>query len=197
MLLLTKKTITMKKITVLVVTLLVSAASYAQSWKLDKVHAKMTFTVTHLLMSEVDGVFKSFDASITSSKEDFSDAVFELSADTKQVTTNNDMRDGHLQKPDMFDTEKFPTMTFKSTSITPAGAKKYKLAGILTMKGVSKPITLDLTLIGTGTSRDGKKLVGFKAAGTLNRTEFGVGGMPSAVVSEEVELRASGEFKLN
>ena len=187
----------MKKITVLAVALLVSAASYAQSWKLDKAHAKMTFTVTHLLMSEVDGVFKSFDANITSSKEDFSDAVFELTADTKQVTTNNDMRDGHLQKDDMFDTAKFPTMSFKSTSITPAGVKKYKLAGTLTLKGVSKPVILDLTLIGTGTNRQGKKLVGFKAAGTVKRTDFGVGAMPGAVVSEDVELRASGEFVAN
>ncbi|WP_394990534.1 YceI family protein [Emticicia sp.] len=187
----------MKKITVLGFALLVSAASYAQSWKLDKAHAKMTFTVTHLLMSEVDGVFKNFDANITSSKEDFSDATFDLSADMKQVTTNNDMRDGHLQKADMFDTEKFPGMTFKSTSITPAGAKKYKLAGVLTLKGVSKPVILDLTLIGTGTNRQGKKLVGFKASGIVNRTDFGVGAMPSAVVSEEVELRASGEFSLN
>lgn len=187
----------MKKITVLAVALLASVSSFAQKWTVDKAHAKMTFTVTHLLMSEVDGVFKSFDASITSSKEDFSDAVFELSADMKQVTTNQEMRDGHLQKADMFDTEKFPTMTFKSTSIKAAGAKKYVLVGDLTLKGVTKPVTLDLTLIGTGTNRQGKKLVGFKAAGTVKRTDFGVGAMPSAVVSEEVELRASGEFALN
>ncbi len=117
----------MKKITVLAIALLASVASYAQKWTVDKAHAKMTFTVTHLMMSEVDGVFRAFDATITSSKEDFSDAVFELTADMKQVTTNNDMRDGHLQKDDIFDTAKFPTMTFKSTGIIAAGPKKYKL----------------------------------------------------------------------
>lgn len=184
----------MKKITVLAIALLASVASYAQKWTVDKAHAKMTFTVTHLMMSEVDGVFKSFDATITSSKEDFSDAVFELTADMKQVTTNQEMRDGHLQKEDIFDTAKFPTMTFKSTSITPAGAKKYKLAGNLTMKGVTKPVVLDLTLVGTGTNRQNKKLVGFKVAGAVKRTDFGVGAMPGAVVADEVELRASGEF---
>jgi polyisoprenoid-binding protein YceI len=187
----------MKKITVLAIALLVSAASYAQKWSVDKAHAKMTFTVTHLLMSEVDGVFKSFDASITSSKEDFSDATFELTADLKQVTTNNEMRDGHLQKADMFDTEKFPTLTFKSTSILTTGPKKYKLSGNLTIKGVTKPVDLELTLVGTGTNRQGKKLVGFKATGTIKRTDFGVGAMPGAVVSEDVELRASGEFAAN
>lgn len=187
----------MKKVTFLFAALLVSASSFAQKWTLDKSHAKMTFTVTHLLMSEVDGVFKGLDATITSSKEDFSDAVFELTADLKQVTTNQEMRDGHLQKEDMFDTAKFPTLTFKSKSITAAGPKKYKLVGDLTMKGVTKPVTLDLTLIGTGKNRQGKNLVGFKATGTVKRTDYGVGAMPSAVVSEEVELRASGEFVQN
>ncbi len=187
----------MKKITVLAFALLVSAASFAQKFSVDKAHSKLTFTVTHLMMSEVDGVFKSFDASVTSSKEDFSDAVFELTADMKQVTTNQEMRDGHLQKADMFDTAQFPTMTFKSTSITAAGPKKFKLVGDLTLKGVTKPVTLDLAFTGTGAARDGKKLVGFKVSGMVNRTAFGVGAMPSAVVAEEVELRASGEFKAN
>lgn len=187
----------MKKVSLILASLLISVATFAQKWSLDKSHAKLTFTVTHLGISEVDGVFKSFDASLTSSKADFSDAVFELTADLKQVSTNNDMRDGHLQKEDMFNTEKFPTMTFKSTKITPNGTNKYKLAGNLTMKGVTKPVTLDLTLMGTSTNRQGKKLAGFKASGVVNRAEFGVGGMPSAMVSEEVELRASGEFVAN
>jgi polyisoprenoid-binding protein YceI len=187
----------MKKISVFLVALLISASVSAQKWSMDKAHSKMTFTVTHLLMSEVDGVFKSFDANINSSKEDFSDAVFELTADLKQVTTNNDMRDGHLQKEDMFNTEKFPTLSFKSTSIKSLGGKKYELKGNLTIKGVSKPITLELTHIGNGVNRQGKKLAGFKATGTINRTDFGVGAMPSAVVSDEVELRTSAEFVLN
>jgi polyisoprenoid-binding protein YceI len=184
----------MKKITVLSLLFFTTISVFAQKWTLDKAHAKMTFTVTHMMLSEVDGMFKNFDASVTSSKEDFSDAVFELTADMKQVSTNQDMRDAHLQKDDMFDTAKFPTMTFKSTSITPNGAKKYKLTGNLTLKGVTKPVTLDLTLVGTGTNRQGKKIAGFKVTGTINRTQFGVGNMPSAVVSEDIELRASGEF---
>ncbi|UTA69714.1 MULTISPECIES: YceI family protein [Emticicia] len=187
----------MKKAVVLVLCLFVSIGSFAQKWVADKAHAKVNFTVTHLMLSEVDGTFRNFDASITSSKEDFSDAVFELTIDAKSVNTNQDNRDAHLQKADMFDTEKYPTITFKSTSIKSVGAKKYQLGGNLTMKGVTKPVTIDLTLIGTTTNRQGKKVVGFKAAGTINRTDFGVGAMPSAVVSEEVELRASGEFVAN
>jgi polyisoprenoid-binding protein YceI len=169
----------------------------AQTWTIDKAHSKMTFTVTHLMMSEVDGVFKSYDAKITSSKEDFSDVAFELTADMKQITTNQEMRDGHLQKADMFDTEKFPTMTFKSTKTQALGSKKFKVTGNLTLKGVTKPVTLDVTLLGTGKSRDGKNVVGFKVAGSINRSDFGVGALPAAMVSEEVELRASGEFVQN
>ncbi len=185
----------MKKITFIFAFLFVTATSFAQKWTVDKAHSKLVFTVTHLLMSEVDGTFKSFDANITSSKDDFSDATFDLTADMKGVTTNNEMRDGHLQKADMFDTEKFPTMTFKSTSIKPAGAaNKFKVTGDLTLKGVTKPVTLDMTLVGKGKNRQGKDLAGFKAIGTIKRTDFGVGGMPGAVVSEDVELRASGEF---
>ncbi len=187
----------MKKINLLAFALLVSVSTFAQKWSVDKAHSKLNFTVTHLLISEVDGTIKSYDATLTSSKEDFSDAVFELTADMKTVTTNQEMRDGHLQKADMFDTEKFPTLTFKSTSITTVGPKKFKLGGNLTIKGVTKPVVLDLALGGTAVGRDGKKIAGFKASGTITRTDFGVGAMPSGVVSDEVELRASGEFKAN
>lgn len=166
-----------------------------QVWALDKAHAKMAFTVTHLSISEVDGVFKDFDVTITSSAEDFSDASFELTADLKAVDTNNERRDAHLQREDMFDTEKFPKLTFKSTSIKKVADKKYELAGDLTIKGVTKPVTLDLTLLGTMVHpRSQKKMAGFKATGTIKRTDFGVGNMPAMMVSEEVELRASGEF---
>ena len=189
----------MKKLTFFALALLLTTVSFAQStWSMDKAHAKMTFTVTHLAISEVDGVFKSFDAKMTSSKEDFSDATFELTADMAQVTTNQEMRDGHLKKPDMFDVEKFPTMTFKSTGISKVADKKFKLTGDLTMKGVTKSVTLDLALLGTAVNQRSKKpMAGFKVTGSVKRTDFGVGTMPSLVVSEDVELRASGEFVQN
>ncbi|HAK80187.1 MAG TPA: polyisoprenoid-binding protein [Runella sp.] len=186
----------MKRITLVASALLVSFATFAQTtWKVDKAHAKLGFTVTHLLMSEVDGNFKTFDATITSSKEDFSDASFELTADLATASTDNEGRDAHLKRADMFDVANHPTLTFKSTSISKVADKKYKLNGNLTIKGVTKPVSLDLTLTGVGKDgRTQKPKVGFKAVGTIKRTDFGVGGMPSAVVSEEVELRALGEF---
>jgi polyisoprenoid-binding protein YceI len=186
---------TMKKIAILISILSISLSTFAQKWNADKAHSKVGFTVTHLMLSEVDGNFKKFDASIMSEKEDFSDAVFEFSADINSVETGNDMRNGHLQKEDMFNVEKFPTISFKSTSITKVDAKKFKLNGNLTMKGVTKPVVLDLVLNGIGkNARTQKPIAGFKLTGTVKRTDFGVGGMPSAVVSEDIEIRAVGEF---
>lgn len=182
--------------------LMVSAISFVSAqkttWTLDKAHSKLTFTVVHLLMSEVDGVFKDYSATIMTSKEDFSDAVFELNADLTTVSTNNEMRDGHLQKEDMFNTAQYPTLTFKSTSIKKVGEKSFKLTGDLTIKGVTKEMVLDLKLMGTGTDPMSKKeIVGFKVTGTINRTDFGVGDMPSMMVSEEIQLTAGGEFVKN
>ncbi|MDF7816538.1 YceI family protein [Runella sp. MFBS21] len=185
----------MKKIT-FVAALLVSFASFAQTWNVDKAHSKLGFTVTHLMISEVDGNFKTFDATIKSSKEDFSDAVFEVSADVNSLNTDNDNRDKDLKGASGFDVEKHPKLTFKSTSISKIDAKKYKLTGDLTLKGVTKPVTLEMTLLGMGKNmRTQKPKAGFKITGTIKRTDFGVGGMPAAVVGEDVELRAVGEFE--
>ena len=185
----------MKKVIIFALLLLTSATTFAQTWSADKAHTKLGFTVVHLGISEVDGSFGPIEGKITAAKEDFSDAVFELSAEIKNVKTGNDMRDGHLQKEDMFNAEKFPTLTFKSTSISKVADKKYKLVGDLTMKGVTKSYTLDLVLMGTTVDQRSKKQkVGFKATGTIKRTDFGISNMPSMIVSEDVELRASGEF---
>jgi polyisoprenoid-binding protein YceI len=114
----------------------------------------------------------------------------------KSVTTFNDMRDGHLQKPEMFDTEHFPTMTFKSTSVAKNGDKALKVTGNLTIKGITKSVTIDLALVGVTENPMSKKTIaGFRVYGVINRTDFNVaGGMPNAMLSEQVTLRGSGEF---
>lgn len=186
----------MKKITLLAVAMALSTGLFAQTkWQVDKAHAKVGFTVTHLSLSEVDGNFKKFDASITSSKSDFSDAVFEMTTDVASVNTDNEMRDNHIKSPDFFDAAKYPQITFKSQTITKIDDKKYKLTGELTMHGVTKQVNLNLTLNGIGKDmRTQKPIAGFKVTGTINRNDFGVGHMPSTVVSDEIEIRANGEF---
>lgn len=187
----------MKKLSITLAIALASVSAFAQTWTVDKSHAKVGFTVTHLALTEVDGNFKTFDAKITSVKPDFSDAVIELTADVNTINTDNDRRDTHLKSPDFFDVAKFPTLSFKSTSFQKVDGKKYKLAGNLTMHGVTKPITLDAVLTGPVTMenpRGKQEKLGLKISGTLKRSDYSVGTIPVAVVSDEVELKAAGEF---
>jgi polyisoprenoid-binding protein YceI len=188
----------MKKTIISAALLFASFATFAQGWSVDKAHAKLGFSITHMMISEVDGSFKTFDAKITASKEDFSDAVIELTADVNSINTDNDRRDGHLKGPDFFEAAKFGTLTFKSTQVTKGEGKKLKVVGDLTMHGVTKPVTLDLTLNGTAMGRNNKKSAGFKATAIIKRSDFGIGSnMPAAMLGDEVELRANGEFVQN
>lgn len=186
---------TMKKINTFIVALLVAGTAMAQTWTLDKGHAKLGFSISHLMISDVEGAFHSFDAKLTSAKDDFSDAVIELSAEMKSVNTADEKRDEHLRKPDFFDVEKFPSLTFKSKSFTKVDGKKYKLSGDLTLHGVTKPVTLDVTVNGPIVHPFNKKTVaGFKVSGIIKRSDFGVGNVPTAVVGDEVTIVANAEF---
>jgi polyisoprenoid-binding protein YceI len=186
----------MKKLNFLILFLLAGTASFAQTWSLDKAHSNLGFSVSHLMVSEVDGSFKTFDAKITSSKEDFTDAVIEFSADAATISTDNEQRDGHLKGPDFFDVQKFDKLTFKSKSIKKVEGKKYKVTGDLTLHGVTKPVELDVTFGGTAVHPYTKKTIaGFKVSGIVKRSDFGIGaGTSSAVVGDEVTLDAKTEF---
>ena len=185
----------MKRITMMMAAVMISAATFAQGWTLDKAHAKLGFTITHLMVSDVEGTFKTFDITLTSSKDDFSDAVITLSADINSINTDNDKRDAHLKSPDFFDAAKFPALSFKSKSFIQVGGKNYKLTGDLTMHGITKTVTLAVVYNGTITNPMSKKLVsGFKISGTIKRSDFGVGGAMTGVLSDEVTLIGNAEF---
>ena len=186
----------MKKFAIIAATVLGSYAAHAETWTVDKAHAHIGFTVTHMSVSEVEGSFKTFDAKVTSAKPDFSDASFNLTIDVNSVNTDNDMRDKHLKTPDYFDAAKYPTITFVSTSIRKTADKKYALTGNLTMHGVTKQVKLDMTLIGTMHNDMSKKdVAGFKITGKIDRKDFGVGaGTGGAMISTDVEILANGEF---
>lgn len=194
---LTETKYTMKRLLLSLALAGASLATYAQTWTVDKAHSKVGFAVTHLMLSEVDGNFKTFDAKITAAKPDLSDAVMELTADANSINTDNERRDGHLKGADFFDTAKYPTVTFKSTSFQKVEGKKYKVVGDLTMHGVTKPVALDVVLNGpvTNEGRNGKQeKVGIKATGTLKRQDFGIGSSNTAVVGDEIDLKVNGEF---
>src|SRR3954466_15030220 len=99
----------MNKVILLLLAFSITGSAFAQAdWSVDKGHSKVGFTVTHHMISEVDGYFRTFTAKLTSSKDDFSDAVFMLSAETATINTENEMRDKDLKSPGFFDVEKFP-----------------------------------------------------------------------------------------
>ncbi len=183
----------MKKIVLSLAAVLISFLTFAQDWVLDKAHANVGFSIVHLKISEVDGSFGKFDAKITSSKEDFTDAAIDFSAEVASISTGNDRRDGHLKSDDFFAAEKHPSITFKSTSVAKVSGNNYKITGNLTMRGVTKAITLDAVIRGPIEGRGGKKIVGIKATGTINRIDFGVG-KSGPTADDEVTLRVSGEF---
>lgn len=186
----------MKKITIVAVSLFLALTGFAQTWTVDKAHSRLGFTITHLMIADLGGTFNSFDAKFTSSKPDFTDATVEFSADVNSIDTDNEQRDTHLKSPDFFDVQKYPAITFKSTSFKKTGDKKYKLAGNLTMHGVTKPVVLDVVLNGTTTHPMNKKqIAGFKISGVVKRTDFGIAATtPAAILSDEVAIVASAEF---
>lgn len=187
----------MKKLSVLfTAVLLLSAFKVADVWKNDKPHSQLGFTITHLGIADISGVFKNFEVTINSSKPDFSDATIEMTADVASIDTEVEMRDNHLRSADFFEVEKYPTLSFKSTGLTAAGNNKYKLTGNLTLHGVTKPVTLDLWYRGSIENPQSKKpTAGFQVTGTIKRSDFGIGGkFQPPMLSDEVRIQGNGEF---
>ncbi len=189
----------MKKLNVLVTLLLMAAGSaFAQTkWATDLAHSKVGFSVTHMTISEVEGNFKDFTATVVSKSEDFNGAEVEFAAKVASIDTDNDMRNGHLKSDDFFNAEKFPEITFKGILVKEGG--KYQLKGKLTMRDVTKDVALDVTY--GGTIDTGKEVkAGFKLTGKVNRLEYGLKWKNalqngSLVVADEVQINVKIELK--
>lgn len=187
----------MKRVFSLLIVALISTSVFAQStWTVDNAHAKLAFSTVHLGISDVSGSFNEFDATIVAAEEDFSDAVFKLTVDVASIDTKVGMRDDHLRSADFFEVEKYPEMTYKSTSIKKAGQDRYTLTGDLTLHGVTKPVTMELWYRGTiENEQSGAVTSGFQVTGTIKRTDFNVGpSFPFGMISDEVTIKADGEF---
>ena len=187
----------MKKIILSTAALLfTTAAVFAQSWSMDKAHSQVMFGITHMGINTITGNFGTVSATLTSSKDDFSDASIEFTADVNSINTGNEQRNTHLKSPDFFNAAQFGTLTFKSTSFKKIDDKNFQVTGDLTFHGVTKSVTLNATFNGTTVNPMSKKTVaGFKVTGTIKRTDFGIGAsFPTAMLSDEVALDANTEF---
>jgi len=166
-------------------------------WNLDPTHSEITFKVKHLMISNVKGEFKNFSATIEG--EDFEKAKIKASIGTSSVDTNNNDRDTHLKSADFFDVENHKEMAFEGTSFKKVDDDEYKLTGILTIKGVSNEVTLDVEFGGMNKDPWGNEKAGFSLEGKINRKEWGLnwnaalesGGV---LVSEDVKIQAELQF---
>jgi polyisoprenoid-binding protein YceI len=168
-------------------------------WVIDPMHSEVQFKVKHLVISTVTGSFKSFEGSAESDNEGFEDANITFAINVDSVDTNQGQRDGHLKSADFFDAEKYPQITFKSTSFKNKGGDNYELTGNLTIKDVTKPVTLAVEFGGSADDFYGNTKAGFEITGKINRKEFGLGwdGITEAgsiVVGEDIKLIMNVQF---
>ncbi|OHU21527.1 hypothetical protein BKG76_12935 [Mycobacteroides franklinii] len=156
----------------------------AGTWTIDPVHSDITFSVRHLGVSKVRGSFTDFGGEITVAEDGTPSVSATISV--ASVSTRNDQRDGHLRSADFFDTDNHPTATFRSTSVR-ADGDDYIVDGELTLRGVTQPVALNLSLEGVGPGAQGGAVAGFEASTQVNRGDFGVNG-GAGLVGEKVAL---------
>ena len=156
--------------------LLVSApftSAAPTTWVIDPNHSSVEFSIRHLF-SKVPGKFTKFSGTIVYDAANVASSSVKAEIDAASISTANEKRDGHLKSEDFFDVAKYPTIVFESTSSAGAGENKLKVAGNLTMHGVTKPVTLDVTFLGAGPGMGGRQVSGFEAVGKVNRKDFNI-----------------------
>lgn len=154
----------------------------AGRWAIDQIHSDVSFTVRHMMVSKVRGHFRDFEGELVTGA-DPADSSVTATINVASVDTNNEGRDNHVRSGDFFDAETYPTATYRSTSVTPAGGD-FVVDGELTLRGVTKQVPLRLELNGFGPDGSGGTRAGFTAHAQINRNEFGVsfGGVNNGVV---------------
>jgi polyisoprenoid-binding protein YceI len=168
-------------------------------WIIDSSHSKISFKVKHLMISNVLGSFEEFEGTATTAGEDFSTAQILFSLNSASVNTEVADRDTHLKSPDFFDVEKFPKLTFSANGLKDLGDNLYELTGNLSIKDVTKPVTLSAEFGGIMTDPWGNVKAGFSITGKISRKYWGLnwnaaleaGGV---LVGEEVKISAEIEL---
>jgi len=169
------------------------------TWTIDTAHSEIGFKIKHLVISTVSGKFTSFEGKLEGEPEDLVNSKISFSADIDSITTSNEQRDGHLKSADFFDAAKHPKLSFSSTAIVNKNGSDYKVTGDLTIRGTTKPITLNVEFGGVQNNMYGQTVAGFEITGKINRQDYGLtwsavteaGGI---VVSDDVKLAIDAEL---
>lgn len=164
-------------------------------WNLDAAHSEIGFKVKHMMITNVSGSFRKFDAKVETEDQDFATANIEFTAELQSVSTGNADRDNHLRSADFFDADNYPHLRFVSSRLEKTGDDTFVLYGDLTIRDVTRPVRLDVAFGGIGKDPWGNEKAGFNVTGKINRTDFKLnwnaaletGGV---LVGEEVKLHA-------
>lgn len=170
-----------------------------KKWILDLAHSDITFKIRHLLIANVTGHFRAFSGTMYASKDDFTDAEIKLTVDVYSVDTNNSERDEHLKSADFFNADYYPEMKFISSSFVHVDGDKYNLNGTLTVKDVTKAITLEVLFGGEAKDGFGNMRAGFEINGVIDRNDFNIhandvteaGGL---ILGEDIQMHTNIQF---
>jgi polyisoprenoid-binding protein YceI len=177
--------------TALLAVLAFSTARAADTYKVDAVHSTVLLRITHLEASYAYGRFNDIEGSVVFDDADPAKSAVQLTIKAASIDTANAKRDDHLRGPDFFNVKQFPVITFKSTSVKRATDKTYEIAGDLTVKGVTKPVTTTFTVVGAGKKgMQGEIRSGGEAVFTVKRSDFGITYGPGAL-GEDVQITVS------
>ena len=168
-------------------------------WSIDPMHSEVQFKVKHLVISTVSGFFKSFEGTVETDGEDFETADISFSLDINSIDTNQTPRDEHLKSAEFFDAATYPKITFKSTSLTKTDDDEYELKGNLTIKDVTKPVSLNVEYGGSTADFYGNTKAAFEITGkipspTFGLTWAGITEAGSVVVGEDIKLTINAQL---
>lgn len=179
--------------------ILFSVSPAQNTWQIDKAHSNLDFSVRYMMLSNVRGSYDSFDAVLVQHNDGFSGSEIQVTVQAATINTQNSDRDNHLRSSDFFDIENHPDLKFVSREFQKSGDGTYTILGDLTMRGVTKPVTIDAEMIGLVDDPRGFQRVAFTGETTVNRNDFGVqwnraleaGGF---LVGENVRIMINAQF---
>jgi polyisoprenoid-binding protein YceI len=168
------------------------------SWNVDNAHTSLEFSARHMMVSTVKGHFKDFAGEVELDPSDLTRSKARAEIQAASLDTREEKRDAHLRSADFFDVEKFPVITYQSGKIESRGENRFRVQGDLTIKGVTRPIELDVEFLGMSTSPYGFRVAGFEASASLSRKDFDLnwnmaletGGF---LVGDEIKIRIDAE----